>query len=208
MKTKLKVGDVVLIKQGGYGFKWDDVGKYVEVVEHGEYRDVLRDVNTAGVRIIPYDTQLETEKPGINNVVGLESFGVCPVVKLNTLEDDNTEQWDNRTLGADEEYVAVSPPEMEEEVERVIQDYGKHYRYSFRLNLSEEDIANGFVMVKVDPYRVSTVYNLGGWQEHLVKKTLRGTGKGHTEIELIEELQCTIDRAREMYYESLEKDDA
>lgn len=92
MKTKLKVGDVVLIKQGGYGFKWDDVGKYVEVVEHGEYRDVLRDVNTAGVRIIPYDTQLETEKPGINNVVGLESFGVCPVVKLNTLEDDNTEQ--------------------------------------------------------------------------------------------------------------------
>lgn len=98
--------------------------------------------------------------------------------------------------------------EMEEEVERVIQDYGKHYRYSFRLNLSEEDIANGFVMVKVDPYRVSTVYNLGGWQEHLVKKTLRGTGKGHTELELIEELQCTIDRAREMYYESLEKDNA
>ena len=84
------------------------------------------------------------------------------------------------------------------------QDPGKHYRYSFRLNLSKQDIENGFVMVNIDPYRISDVYHLGGWREHLVKKTIRGTEKGHSEEELIGELECTIKRARQMLEESKE----
>lgn len=83
-------------------------------------------------------------------------------------------------------------------------DRGSHYRYSFRLNLTEEDKKNGFVMVNIDPYRISEVYKLGGWREHLFKKTVRGTDKGHTEQELIEELQCTINRAKQMFEESKE----
>lgn len=83
-------------------------------------------------------------------------------------------------------------------------DKGKHYRYAFRLNLTQEDIDSGFVMVNVDPYRISEVYNLGGWREHLVKKAIRGTEKGHTEDELLEELQCTLDRAKQMLEESRE----
>jgi hypothetical protein len=84
------------------------------------------------------------------------------------------------------------------------EDKGKHYRYSFRLNLTEEDKKNGFVMVNIDPYRISEVYKLGGWREHLVKKGIRGTEKGHSEEELIEELQCTLDRAKQMLEESKE----
>lgn len=98
-----------------------------------------------------------------------------------------------------EEHVAVAEGSKEEVVDR-----GSHYRYSFRLNLTEEDKENGFVMVNIDPYRISEVYKLGGWREHLFKKTIRGIDKGHTEEELIEELQCTINRAKQMFEESKE----
>ena len=54
-------------------------------------------------------------------------------------------------------------------------DKGKHYRHSFRLNLTLEDAANGYVTVNLDPYRISDVYGIGGWREHIMKKTLRGT---------------------------------
>lgn len=140
------------------------------------------------------------------------------------------EEYDNETLGikiddnfwyfpkkdleevhnftSSEEHVAVIPEGVEDSKEAVDEalgiDRGSHYRYSFRLNLTEEDKEKGFVMVNIDPYRISEVYKLGGWREHLFKKTVRGTDKGHTEQELIEELQCTINRAKQMFEESKE----
>lgn len=70
-------------------------------------------------------------------------------------------------------------------------DKGKHYRYEFK-------------GVKFDPYRVARMYDLGGGpREHMVKKLLRGTGKGHTERELIDELQCCLDRWKEMVDEEV-----
>lgn len=83
----------------------------------------------------------------------------------------------------------------------VEQDKGKHYRFSFKQRLTEQDKENGFVVVNLDPYRISATYELGGWREHIVKKTLRGTEKGHTEQELIDELQCCLDRAKQMLEE-------
>lgn len=103
-----------------------------------------------------------------------------------------------------EEHVAVEEGSKEKVNEALGIDRGSHYRYSFRLNLTEEDKENGFVMVNIDPYRISEVYKLGGWREHLFKKTIRGMDKGHTEEELIEELQCTINRAKQMFEESKE----
>ena len=98
-----------------------------------------------------------------------------------------------------ESYPSKDKPDKDTIVQ---QDMGKHYRHSFRLNLTEEDVKNGFVMVNVDPYRISEVYNLGGWREHVVKKTLRNTDKGHSQEELIAELQCCLDRAKQIMEES------
>jgi hypothetical protein len=72
------------------------------------------------------------------------------------------------------------------------EDKGKHYRYEFK-------------GVKFDPYRVASLYGLtGGPQEHMLKKLLRGGGKGHSEDELIAELQCCLDRWKEMREEDKE----
>ncbi len=97
--------------------------------------------------------------------------------------------------------VEINPSRVEEQSKHEMEDKGKHYRHSFKLRLSESDIANGYVTVNLDPYRISDVYELGGWREHVVKKALRGTLKGHSEQELIDELRACIDRAEQMMKE-------
>jgi hypothetical protein len=70
-----------------------------------------------------------------------------------------------------------------------VPDKGAHYRYSFK-------------GVKFDPYRVCKLYGIeGGPREHMTKKLLRGSGKGHSEEDLIKELQCCLDRWKEMIEE-------
>ena len=97
--------------------------------------------------------------------------------------------------------VGVSSGEVKEKPKHETEDKGKHYRHSFKLRISQEDLANGYVTVNLDPYRISDVYELGGWREHVVKKALRGTLKGHSEQELIDELRACIDRAEQMMKE-------
>tara|TARA_B100000929_G_scaffold260719_1_gene225090 strand:- start:47 stop:457 length:411 start_codon:yes stop_codon:yes gene_type:complete len=83
-----------------------------------------------------------------------------------------------------------------------VEDTGAHYRWSFRLKLTDEDIARGFVDVKLDPYRIcKTVGMEGGPREHACKKLLRGTSKGCTERRLIKEVRDALDRWEEMLEE-------
>lgn len=177
---KLQIGDVVQITEGGWGFVEEDIGKYVEVVGFGEY------FGEGGIDVVPYECELETQNHGHGGigVVGFKSFGDTPMVLCNRKDLDNM---------------------LSEVLEGLPdKDFGKHYRYSFRLNLTPEESKRGYVIVNIDPYRISEVYELGGWREHLVKKAIRGTEKGHTEDELIAELQCTLDRAKQMREESRE----
>lgn len=81
-------------------------------------------------------------------------------------------------------------------------DTGAHYRYSYRARITDEDIARGFVEVKLDPYRIADIYQLGGGpREHIVKKGLRGTAKGDTERGLIRQLRDALNRWEEMLVE-------
>ena len=62
---------------------------------------------------------------------------------------------------------------------------------------------------KIDPYRIAIIYGIGNYiQFHMLKKLLRGTNKGHSVVDLIDELQCCLDRWREIEFEdSLESRD-
>lgn len=68
-----------------------------------------------------------------------------------------------------------------------------HYKHSFK-------------GIKLDPYRICRVYNIGGGpREHMLKKLLRGSEKGHTEEDLIAELESSLNRWKAMLKE--EQDD-
>ncbi len=83
--------------------------------------------------------------------------------------------------------------------EKSANDPGKHYRYVYQQKVTQDDLSKGYVSVKMDPYRVCALYKVGGGpREHIAKKALRGEDKGHTTIELINELQSCLDRWKEM----------
>jgi len=85
-------------------------------------------------------------------------------------------------------------------------DPGAHYRWEIRRRITDEDIARGYVAVKVDPYRIAKVAGVGGGpHEHATKKLLRGEAKGHEARELIREVRCCLDRWEEMLDEDEEE---
>lgn len=56
--------------------------------------------------------------------------------------------------------------------------------------------------VKLDPYRIAQVYEIGGGpQEQVLKKTLRGCHKGHEALQVIKEIRQALDRWEEMLEE-------
>jgi hypothetical protein len=84
----------------------------------------------------------------------------------------------------------------------VAADTGAHYRYSYRAKVSQADANRGYVDVKLDPYRICDIYQVGGGpREHIVKKGLRGLRKGDTEWGLIKQLRDALDRWEEMVKE-------
>lgn len=84
----LKVGDVVLIQNSGFGFIGKDRNKYVEVTAHGDY------FGGEGVRVRPYECRLETPAHG---VVGYGSFGKSPLILFN-INDEHIVDEDHVTV--------------------------------------------------------------------------------------------------------------
>lgn len=58
---------------------------------------------------------------------------------------------------------------------------------------------NIFKGVKFDPYLIARIFNMqGGPLEHIMKKSLRGVSKGHTEAEVLKEIICCAERGLEI----------
>lgn len=86
-----------------------------------------------------------------------------------------------------------------------VADPGAHYRWEIRRRITDDDIARGWVSVKLDPYRICQVVGIqGGPHEHAAKKLLRGTAKGHEQRGLIREVRACLDRWEEMLDEDEE----
>lgn len=75
-----------------------------------------------------------------------------------------------------------------------------HYeKYIYRVNLTDDDKENGYVDVKLDPYRVGKVCNVGGGAlEQILKKAMRGVDKGHDERQVLNEIISAANRGIEM----------
>ena len=59
------------------------------------------------------------------------------------------------------------------------QDPGKHYRHIHRQYLTKIDIANGYVDVQIDPYRIALVYKMIDHMEFFVLKKILRLGNAH-----------------------------
>lgn len=71
-----------------------------------------------------------------------------------------------------------------------------HYdKYIYRVHVTQDDADNGYKDVKLDPYRVGKVCGVGGGAlEQCLKKSMRGTDKGHSERRVLEEIISAAQR--------------
>ena len=108
----------------------------------------------------------------------------------------NCKEWATAVVTNPNIIITPEPPEP------VKRDVGKHYRWTHKQKITEADVIRGYIVVNMDPYRVCKVWNVGGGPaEHIIKKAGRGVSKGHTELELIAELQSCLDRWKGMVNE-------
>lgn len=74
-----------------------------------------------------------------------------------------------------------------------------HYQNYYTRSLTEEEIKTRTLKVKLDPYRICDVLNIGGGaREQIVKKAIRWTSKGDSERKVIKEIMQACGRRLEM----------
>ena len=75
----------------------------------------------------------------------------------------------------------------------------KHYQTMYRRNLTKFELATGELCIKLDPYRICDICNIGGGaREQIVKKGLRWDTKGDSERKVITEIMQACQRRLEM----------
>lgn len=101
------------------------------------------------------------------------------------------------------------PEEIEEKVEGAAPEWmvepsaDAHYAgMVLRIDLTEVDRQRGYAEVRLDPYRMADFYGIGGGpREQVFKKAIRGTSKGHSELQVIDDIRAAVDRWEQMVLE-------
>ena len=81
-------------------------------------------------------------------------------------------------------------------------DKPAHYQNFYERALTEAEIQNRKLRLKIDPYRIADMCNVGGGaREQILKKALRWTAKGDDERKVIKEIMQACERRLEMLEE-------
>ncbi|PHR58723.1 MAG: hypothetical protein COA47_09970 [Robiginitomaculum sp.] len=85
-------------------------------------------------------------------------------------------------------------------------DVSKHYNVEWKRPLTKDECEQGFVNLRIDPARIFKTYKLGNHMlEHIVKKALRFTSKGHSAKKVLMEIiacaQCELNMMAEDAFE-------
>jgi hypothetical protein len=82
-------------------------------------------------------------------------------------------------------------------------DTGKHYRFEHTVKLSSKNIEEGKVTIKLDPYRITQIYDMGDFAlQTILKKTLCAGNRGYKDLRKdLEDIITAAQRKLEMLEE-------
>lgn len=82
-------------------------------------------------------------------------------------------------------------------------DAGAHYRFTHKVKLTKKDIKSGFVIVKVDPFRIAKIYGMTSFALMTVlKKCLCAGARGYKNHEQdLMDIRSACDRELEIILE-------
>lgn len=83
------------------------------------------------------------------------------------------------------------------------EDAGKHYRFQYTVVLTNEDIEEGKVTIKLDPFRLASIYRMEDFaMKTILKKALCAGDRGHKDFEQdLKDIISAAERRLEMLYE-------
>jgi hypothetical protein len=85
-----------------------------------------------------------------------------------------------------------------------MKDKGEHYRFTYRAKITDEQAVDGYVDIKLDPFRIASIYGLNFSRATVLKKILVAGGRGAKGYrEDIEDCICALERELEMIEEDL-----
>ena len=85
-----------------------------------------------------------------------------------------------------------------------VDSVSQHYNVEWKRPLTKEECEQGFVVIRVDPARIFKTYKLGNHMlEHIIKKALRWTSKGHSAKKVLTEIKACAERELQMMEEDL-----
>ena len=74
-----------------------------------------------------------------------------------------------------------------------------HYNNIATIEVPPDALISGVMLLKIDPHFVSKVCDMkGGAMEHIFKKAMRASSKGHSVTEVFEEIKLLCDRGIEL----------
>jgi hypothetical protein len=84
-----------------------------------------------------------------------------------------------------------------------MKDQGSHYRHEYTVVLTEEDIKAGKVTIKLDPFRIASVYKMEDFSmKTILKKCLKAGDRGHKDFKTdLLDIINAAERRLEMLYE-------
>lgn len=78
------------------------------------------------------------------------------------------------------EHVRIRVKDADITEKQVVKDPGGHYRKEYKKTITKEDIARGYVVLKLDPARICQIYSvLSMCLQFVVKKSLVAGNRGH-----------------------------
>ena len=80
-----------------------------------------------------------------------------------------------------------------------IESLDSHYNKYVTINLTADELISGEIVLKIDPHFVSEAVGMkGGTMEHIFKKSMRSTDKGHDKTKVYQEIIALCNRGIEL----------
>ena len=65
-----------------------------------------------------------------------------------------------------------------------MEDAGKHYRFEYKVNITLENLADNYVTIKLDPFRIAKIYGMEDFaMQTILKKVLCAGNRGNKSFE-------------------------
>ena len=140
--------------------------------------------NVLNHKIVPYK-----EGEGMNGIASSFTWGAT---------EEGREVWERLNDMFNSQVTEAEPEDTKQD-----QDAGKHYRFGYRVKVTQENLDRGFIDINLDPFRIASIYKMECFAaKTILKKVLVAGNRGYKdETQDLKDIISAAERKLEMVEE-------